>query len=29
LALARGVYLIGYSCANNSDCFKDIMHLND
>ncbi len=26
LALARGIYLIGYSCANNSNCYQDISH---
>lgn len=29
MALARGVYLIGYSCANNSNCFQDIWNLNN
>lgn len=27
-ALARGIYLIGYACANNSDCYQDIRHLS-
>ena len=27
-ALTRGIYLIGYACANNSNCFQDIRHLS-
>lgn len=29
LALSRGVYLIGNSCANNSSCFNSIFNMND
>jgi len=28
LALARGIYLIGYSCANNSSCYQDLNHVD-
>lgn len=28
LALARGIYLIGYACANNSSCFQDLYHVD-
>lgn len=26
-ALSRGIYLVGYACANNSDCYRDISNL--
>lgn len=27
-ALSRGIYLIGFSCANNSACFQNISHID-
>lgn len=29
LALSRGVYLIGNSCANNSSCYNSIFNMNE
>ncbi len=29
IALSRGVYLIGNSCANNSSCYTDIFRMNE